>query len=312
MPTDSVQILLSTYNGAEYLRPQLDSYLKLEGAAVKVLIRDDGSTDGTVAILDEYAEKHGFEIYKGENLGYIASMFRLIEHRDKSCGYYATSDQDDVWLPNKLRIALEHIHRVEMSQPVQPTPPVLFASLSSVVDSHLNPIGKSYAPGRGPSFYNAMVQNIAPGHTHVFNSSLMQLLDGSHHPDILVLDWWIYLIATAFGEVTFSEECTVLHRQHSDNSIGYELNPIRHFFQRLRRLADNHNAGITQQLQAFRQCFGEWLPEGKYKEIESFLAKQGNILKRLGYCRKTRCYRQSALETLIFKLLYIAGHYSPG
>lgn len=311
MPTDKVQILLSTYNGAEYLRPQLDSYLKLEGADIKVLIRDDGSTDDTPGILDEYAEKYGFQLYKGDNLGYTASMFSLFEHRDKSCGYYATSDQDDVWLPNKLQLALDQLHKVEASQPVQPTPPVLFASLSHVVDSQLNPIGESYSPKRDPSFYNAMVQNIAPGHTHVFNASLMQLLEDSYHANILVFDWWIYLIAAAFGKVTFLDECTVLHRQHGNNSVGYELNHVRHFFQRLKRLADNHSAGISGQLQAFRERFGEWLTAAKLSELDRFLGSQGNIIKRFGYCCKTRCYRQTGWEDFVFKMLYLTGHYRP-
>jgi glycosyltransferase involved in cell wall biosynthesis len=98
-----IQILLATYNGERYLREQLDSFLALDNyEQVKVLVRDGGSTDGSLRILAEYEEHHGFEVIRGENAGFTACMFELFRRSDPACAYFATSDQDDVWLPDKL------------------------------------------------------------------------------------------------------------------------------------------------------------------------------------------------------------------
>ena len=98
-----IQILMSTYNGEKYLREQLDSFVNLDNfEEVKVLIRDDGSTDSTLEILDEYRLKYGFEIIKGINIGLNKSMMNLFKECDMECDYFAYSDQDDVCLSDKL------------------------------------------------------------------------------------------------------------------------------------------------------------------------------------------------------------------
>ena len=105
-----VEILLSTYNGEKHLREQLDSFVSLENfSSVKVLIRDDGSTDSTREILCEYRDKHGFEVIFGENIGLNLSLHQLILAADKEMKYFAFSDQDDVWLPDKLTRAISSL-----------------------------------------------------------------------------------------------------------------------------------------------------------------------------------------------------------
>ena len=104
-----IQVLMSTYNGKDYLREQIDSILAQNckeqmGVSLKLFIRDDGSKDGTQKILDEYAEKYPDRIswYQGENIGVIKSFFELMEKSDEKAEYYAFSDQDDYWHKEKL------------------------------------------------------------------------------------------------------------------------------------------------------------------------------------------------------------------
>lgn len=79
----TVQVLLSTYNGEAYLKEQLDSILNQKNVAVKLFVRDDGSSDGTVDILRAYAALHDNICYLcGENCGVVASFFRLFELSD--------------------------------------------------------------------------------------------------------------------------------------------------------------------------------------------------------------------------------------
>jgi len=299
------QILLSTYNGERYLKEQLDSYIHLRNyEQVKVLVRDDGSTDNTVRILREYQTREGFEIILGSNVGINASFGELLRRSDPECRYFAFSDQDDVWIPDKLSIAQRTMEAVAAGRE-----PLLFASRSQIVDETLTPIGSSILPVRGLSFRNAMVQNVCPGHTQVFNQSLRELLCQGNIAQAHVVDWWVYLLASGAGRVVFSEKFTVLHRQHTGNAVGYQINPLRQFRTRLRRMRSNEAAQITRQLAGFAQNYKHLLMEEDRVELERFLANQHCFSSRLQYAFTGRFYRQSAIDTALVRGLYATGKY---
>lgn len=306
MAADSkIQILLSTYNGEKYLREQLDSYLKLEGFKnIKVLIRDDGSSDSTPAILDQYHQKYGFEIVKGENLGVNGSMFELFRLSDRNCDYFALSDQDDVWLPHKMTLALSKLEQFDG------TKPVMFASCSQIVDSNLNVLGKSIQPSKGASFYNALVQNIAPGHTQIFNRNMMQQLLEKGLGYISVVDWWIYLLSTGVGNIIFEKEITVLHRQHENNAVGYELNFIKKTLARLKKLNWNDANAISKQIKSFYDLYQDNMHETYREEAEAYLNGLSTFFSRICYVVNCKAYRQTDFETFLFKILYVIGKYN--
>ena len=109
-------VLMSTYNGEKYLRNQLDSILAQqlpEGMELKVVVRDDGSTDSTLAILEEYTKNNNDKVsyYIGENLKPARSFWHLVHNCEQS-DYYSYSDQDDVWFPDKLSRAINAIERI--------------------------------------------------------------------------------------------------------------------------------------------------------------------------------------------------------
>lgn len=300
-----IQILMSTYNGEKYLRDQLDSFVNLDNfEEVKVLIRDDGSTDSTLEILDEYRLKYGFEIIKGKNLGVNRSMTVLFKNSDGNCDYFALSDQDDVWLNNKLTKALDFLNKEDTSIPL------LFGSCSEVVDEDMNHIGNTTVPNKGISFYNAISQNIIPGHTQVFNRNLMNMLIEIEVEYIHVIDWWIYLIATCFGKVTFINEFTVKHRQHGKNSVGYELNFFKKTLNRIKSLNKGNANSISKQLYSFYINYKENIKKEYLDEIDNFFIHQNNFFNRTKYMLSTKIYRQSYIETIIFKILYIFGKYN--
>lgn len=299
-----IQILLSTYNGEKYIEEQLDSFLKLEGFEnIKILIRDDGSTDKTVRILKDYSRKYDFEMVEGENLGVNGSVYWLFTHCDLSCDFFALSDQDDVWLPHKFTSALNKLSRFDNRIPL------LFASCSQITDEFLNPIGRSLVPKKGVSFYNAMIQNVCPGHTQVFNRALMLELNKIDVRRTHVIDSWVYLTASAIGQVIFDEQITVLHRQHGNNSVGYELSFRKTLVKRLKRLNLSGADPIAVQLEAFYECYKDRLSNDYSQEIKHFITDQENLLTRFGYALKGNAFRQTLIETIIFKGLYILGKF---
>lgn len=302
-----IQILLSTYNGERYLRQQLDSYLALKGGFdLCVLIRDDGSTDGTRQILREYASQYGFKVIEGSNLGVNRSILSLLQMADDTCDYFALSDQDDVWLPEKLEIAVSLMEREAAETS---SLPLLFASCSMVSTERLEPVCPTLKPSRGVNFWNAAVQNVAPGHTQVFNRALFQKLRSTVPDSVLVIDWWIYLAAAGLGKVLFVPDVTVLHRQHGDNAVGYQINPWKRFFRRLRQLRAGKGNAIALQLQAFLKCYGKEMREPERNETEDFLYSQNSFFSRWRYLFHCRFYRQSRWDTLAFRLLYLLGKY---
>lgn len=299
-----IQILLSTFNGEAYLCAQLNSFLELQAKhSIKVLIRDDGSNDGTIQILKQYRENFGFELLFGENLGVNQSILELLKYCDPKCDYYALSDQDDIWLPKKFEIGLNAL----VGQ--NPKIPALFGSCSQLVDAEGNPIGTTLEPSRTPCFYNAMIQNVIPGHTQIFNHSLMELLQKTKNIGINVIDWWIYLLASGTGKVFFTKEFTVLHRQHGGNTVGYEQRFFHLLLIRLTRLMRGEPKKVSMQLQSFHQQYADMLYPEYSCEILKFLDNQKNLYSRIKYLLTKNACRQSKRETLIFCGLYLIGAY---
>lgn len=305
MGTDKyIQVLMSTYNGEKYLREQLDSIVAQKNFQnICVLIRDDGSTDGTVQILQEYHKRYGFEIHIEKNIGVNASILKLIEYSNKNCCYFAICDQDDVWMPDKMQIAVKMLEQCPQDKPC------LFASLSEIVDENLKHLGSSVFPIRGVSYYNALLQNVTAGHTQVMNTALKNLLDEQGVAFAHVIDWWIYLVASGMGKVMFHPDFTVRHRQHGSNAVGYRLSPCAKIKKRLQWIKNGKGNQISKQIKGFYQLYGDLLPEEYRIETEHYLSCNRTLISRIAYAFTCKAYRQQKIENLLFKILYMVGKY---
>ena len=300
-----IQILLSTYNGEKYLREQLDSYVNLNNfSEIKVLIRDDGSKDGTVEILKEYEEKYGFELILGENIGLADSMFELMKCCDMECEYFSFSDQDDVWLPHKLERAVQALDKENNNIPL------LYSSCSSLTDSELNIFGQTAAPKRGVSFYNAMIQNVCPGHAQVCNRKTLELIRSHYSSKIYMIDFWFYMVSTATGKVVFDSECTTLYRQHGKNTLGYETNFIKKNIQRIKRWRNQEATKNIIMLRDMYDIYNNLLPQEFKDELHSFFSMQNSFFSRMKYIMRTKAYRQSGYEDIVFRFMYLIGKYN--
>lgn len=300
-----VQILLSSYNGEKYIREQLDSFLRLDDYEnINVLIRDDGSIDSTAAILKEYEVKYGFKVIYGENIGINSSYNLLFKYADLTCNFFALCDQDDVWLPHKIARGVELL-----SQQCDIDKPLLYGSRVEIVDEKLKHLGYSPIYKKGTSFYNALTQNILPGHTMILNRALFQIVLNVPDRNEIVTDWLIYLAGTGIGHAVYDETIGVLHRQHKNNAIGYEQNFIKSTIKRLRRLKNGKVNQNSIQLKVFYESYMDFLPKDYRQEIDNYLRSLDNIYTRIIYVMTCKAYRQSIFENLLFKSLYILGKY---
>ena len=299
-----VSVLLSTYNGARYLPAQLDSVLAQDQPDVRLLVRDDGSTDRTVAVLDAYAARHpSMQIVRGRNVGVIRSFFELLAHPAARGDYVALCDQDDVWDRDKLSRA------VAILGGGRGTAPAMYCGRLRVVDDALRPLFTTPLPRRGPSFRNALVENIATGCTMVLNERAHELLRQSLPTENVVMhDWWAYLVLSALGEVVFDPEPRMSYRQHGGNAVG-TASGVQHWRGRVRRFRDPRNRNrLTAQAAEVDRRYGHVLPPEHRRVLRAFVASRGAPTRRLRFALGADVWRQRPVDTVILRALIAMGY----
>lgn len=206
-----VQVLLSSYNGEKFISEQIDSILEQKDVEVKILIRDDGSSDSTLDIIAKY-HNDNIEVIKANNVGATKSFFELIRLAGDA-DYYAFSDQDDVWLDYKLSAAVNKLKDHDNI-------PAVYCSNTLLVDSNLNLIKKENKKPK-ISLESALIKNYATGCTVVFNKELMKFLKMNTNVDVPYHDWWVNLVALSIGGVSiFDDNAYIKYRQHGNNVVG--------------------------------------------------------------------------------------------
>lgn len=306
MNKKKIVVLLSTYNGEQYLKEQIESILRQKTShRVDVMIRDDGSDDNTIEILQSYEAEYPerFRVYYEKNIGYIRSFFELIR-KAEGYDYYALSDQDDIWLEDKLETAVAQCEACAEERPL------LYGSSSFLVNEQLEVVGETQKNLRGITWDNLLIQNIMPGHAQVFNDALCRILKRDVDcSKIYVHDFWITYMAMLYGKVIFDNESHTLYRQHGTNTVGFGKNRLEWIIGRLKRIGHSDNKKIAAQIHYFYEsCRGD-MSEDLRRKTEDFMDSQGSLWKRLSYLGRTKLYRQKSFETILFKVLYLLGGY---
>lgn len=292
----TVQILLSTYNGARYLTPLMESLLAQDSSDVGILVRDDGSSDSTIDLLRACAATHpNVEVVYGVHLGFIKSFFKLLELASPTADYLALCDQDDMWREDKVSRAVECLGQYPSEIPA------LYCSRLAVVDENLQPLKYSEIPRKGLSFRNALVENQAPGCTSLVNQAARRLLE--QVPSACVShDWWVYLVVSAFGTIVYDKESRILYRRHASNVFGIPTGSIDTWRVKIRRFLKNGKEKlIVKQAEEFRRIYGSTLPDEHRKVLERFLQKRKRFRDRLRYALSCDVYRQSMRDQYILK-----------
>ena len=228
----SILVLMGTYNGQKYVISQIDSILNQKNVDVKLLIRDDGSKDNTVKIINEnYSNDPRIELIEGKNIGCVNCFNILVKEASKKQGfdYFAFSDQDNIWDDTKLISGIELLESTKKSHANSPR--VYFCNLM-IADCNANPIRPLFKTNIGLKKYNMLVTSKAAGCTIVFNKEMAQVY--SEHPAQYPSfhDYWMVLIATFFGDIYFDKKCHIFYRQHSNNAVG--LHCLLNWRQRLK------------------------------------------------------------------------------
>ncbi|WP_411348087.1 glycosyltransferase family 2 protein [Paenibacillus sp. WLX2291] len=328
-----LQVLMSTYNGAKYIEAQLDSILSQPYQPIRILIRDDGSTDNTIAIIHRYQEQHPdvIQLIQGDNVGVVPSFWSLMQHADQTAEYFCFCDQDDVWMTHKAEQAVQLLSTMQEQQSTNLHTPssnlvdkhknehslaCMICTDTQLTDGQLNPTAIwPGMPNLQASFYNALIQNIAVGATVSFNRAALQLLMNKSHSvninNLQMHDWWMYLVISCFGNVHFEHTPSIYYRQHGGNAVGGEWTIAQKLKKKWNSFLKHRGdkSLLVKQAEEFKRIYGEQMCDKEMiRQVNDFIAPRSTFWSRVRYLRTCRLFRQSITEQLLFRFLILIGY----
>lgn len=296
-----IEILLTTYNGQNYIREQLDSILNQTIKEFIITINDDCSTDSTYRILEEYKNRYPEKITLTQHKcgSSAANLFFLLKHSKGDI--VMMSDQDDYWKKDKIEKLLSLFNKIN-----DKTKPCLVFSDMSVVDEKLNMIENSFMKYQKLNPYRSdnnqlIIQNVIPCCTIMCNRECVNVAikkDSASLPP--VCDCWLGLVASTFGKIEFLNESTFLYRQHRNNVVGAKKNRgFRYVVNQLRNLDIARNS-IERSRQAARM-FGETYNLPLF--IEYGRIGEKNRFNRIRFHIKNRIFYNGIIENIALLIL---------
>lgn len=308
----TIDVLLATYNGELYIDEQLKSLFEQSYQNFNVLIRDDGSIDKTLEIIGKYQEIYPERIKlivdEDKGLGPSANFGRLMQYA--TAPYIMFCDQDDVWLKNKIEKTLTEMKKIEENIGINF--PILVHSDLIVVNQDLELLQESMSKGQKlqshqNEFHQLLIQNNITGCTMMINKALLEI--GLPVPQEAIMhDWWLGILAAAFGKVHYIDEGLILYRQHGRNDVGAQIFDLNYVLKKL------NGAGINKakqsvyktikQSQCLQTKMGHELPP-IYKEINEAYStiERFNKFKKILVLYKYKLFKKGILRNLV--LLYV-------
>lgn len=315
MQRKRILILLGTYNGARFLREQLESIQRQTVSHWTLLIRDDGSQDETIEILDRFADQESRAIRLTDQhgrRGAVGNFGELMQRAlDFSPDIIFFSDQDDIWSPIKVGEQMSRIEELEKAYGKET--PILVHSDLEVVDATLHRVDRSFMHFQGLSHEAdeplrvLLVQNFVTGCATAINLALLRL--AIPIPTTAIMhDWWLALCAASCGQLAYSSHPTVFYRQHGQNEIGAKgwwklLNPFQTNFQKRWENGTQTFLQTLVQAKALHQRLRE--RESEARQNAAFAEQYAGCLglrplKRLNMLRHTGIRRQGILGQWAF------------
>ncbi len=299
-----VNILLSVYNGEQYIETQMDSLLVQDYPNFEIHIRDDGSSDNTISILNEYKKNFPEKvfIYQGENLGYKKSFQWLMQH----CGdadFFSFCDQDDYWYSNKISRAISVLENKNQNVPVVYLCDFFWCD-GSLVRERKN---EGYKKRHSLEKYVTLGDRNAFGFTEVFNKVVLdcvknnECFSGCSHDEI------VYMYCLCNGETVWDNEAYADYRRHGHNVSKMDLvggNHFTHMIWRIKKfLFSSSKTEIYERMQVFYDSFQDEL-SNEAKAIYELYLGNSNRLKKCFYRKR---YRDTLFDEIAIRILFLLG-----
>ena len=288
----SVAILMTTYNGGQFLEEQIQSLVSQKQVVIQIYVNDDGSTDNTLDILQKWKDK-GFvaNISRSDRIGPNSAFQKLLqENLNKE--YIAFCDQDDIWSPNKLTEQIRFM--------TSKVPTLVFTDRELFTKHQVNS-KKNKSRALKPSFQNALLENVAPGNTILINKEAARMLSAFIEPRVAHYDAWFYLIISSLGQVQYVKDKLVKYRLHDNNLVGIRSGEDYSPFNSLRNYFDN--------AQFFHDFKTGSLGQNDEEYFSRFISliHERNRFVRLSKALKLQIHRQKRLHSLFVRIFLLAG-----
>jgi glycosyltransferase involved in cell wall biosynthesis len=285
-----VIVLLAVYNGRIFLNDQFASLIAQEGVEVVIYANDDGSVDGSYEILESWKENGLItKLTQSNQIGASQAFFNLLNEVDTP-DWVAFCDQDDIWSKDKLYLQVNHLVATES----------LMSFCSRIhINSRGHVIGRSKTLRIGPSFKNALVENVSPGNTILLHPKAVNVIKKFHDPKVMYYDAWTYLLISGIGNCAYLKTPLVYYRLHNSNLVGIRkfrlgriLEKIESNFVNAEILEKNANHVLSIQNQKALRRFNQTM-------------KSGSIFTFIYELIRTKFERQSRFDQIGFVILMI-------
>lgn len=295
-----VVILMSTYNGERFIEEQVASILQQLPPEGLLMIRDDGSSDRTVALIRSFQDTR-IRIEEGSNIGFAKSFLTLLVKTPANTQMAMFSDQDDVWLEDKVQRAWDCLSTVK-------TEPALYCCRQIITDAGLRVLDESPKMNGRPSFHNALAENIVTGCTAAINQRALDLLKRSGVPErVMFHDWWLYLVVSAHGTVIADDNAFIFYRQHENNFIGRGVGKFGRLMKNFDFLmTKDWPEALIGQMVELRTYYMSSLTSEQQEAIEKFVEFSGcNSCARLAFILHPSKWIEDPLRDFFLRLLLL-------
>ncbi len=296
---------MSTYNGEKYLAEQIKSIQKQTIKNWELLIRDDGSSDRTLEIIEDFENTDSrirlINRNSCENFGVIKNFYTLLKY--DQADFYFFSDQDDIWLPNKLEVTLAEAEKYQDKLPL-----LVYTDLK-VVNQNLQVIHesmiKTQSDHANTKLVEELTENTVTGGTTLINHALASLWTEYDH--LLMHDWFLALLAAAMGHLVYLDIPTELYRQHESNVLG-----ARTWSKRMRTWLKPHQLVakywwlITSSQKQARKLLNLPLQSGDQEMVQAYVELLDKpLIQRLKSLKSYDFRKNRPFHTLVFRTLII-------
>lgn len=300
-----INILMSTYNGEHFLADQIESIQKQTVKDWTLYIRDDGSSDRTPEMIQQYARLDSRIIFinadNRENVGVVKNFYTLLKH--ERADFYFFADQDDIWLQDKLERTLAETGKYSKDKPL-----LVYTDLK-IVDQKLNVLHESMIKTQSDHANTKLVQelteNTVTGGTAMINHALAELWTTTDN--LLMHDWYLALIASALGNLVYLDYPTELYRQHDKNVLG-----ARTWSKRMKnwlkphKLVEKYWWLIHSSQEQARHLLDLKLSPENRELVENYVTiMDKSLFQRIHTLNKYDLRKNRAFHTLVFKTLII-------
>lgn len=290
-----VVVLMSTYNGDDYIEEQIESIYNQTYSEIELYIRDDGSTSSFVRKLQQLQKQYGFTLFLEENVGFLQSFYKLLKQVN-GADYYAFSDQDDIWLPDKISDAVKWLDGNDN------TIPLLYHGAYEIHNTKGEKTGCFRYSDDGYDFRRSITENHYSGFAMVVNSAMRNAMLQADVNRIQYHDWWAANIALGFGKAHFSEKICAIHRAHEHNVTRITLwKRIVWFKDSLKEESEIHS-----RMTEYKRLFAEKLSEKDRKWLDRFSDSRyrfGDALIKVFYYKRWRPVLSSEIAMRMLMLI---------